>query len=491
MKKKLLALSLILLMPNVAGAAVYYHDPTCENNGNGLSYVCAASPGSAGAYNATAGVTYSEANWYLFKAAETFTAAYVDISTGGDSISNRLVLGSYTGAGVVTTSKAILDGLGNSQDSVINSANKYHWTIQDLEIVYDDESTQANRIGIACPSSGGTVSTDYDNIIQRVYVHDILIDETASNFANGVRSVSNGGLQLIDVVIDNISTDDFYGGGDNLQIIRPNFSGSGQGSLVTGDEIQLTTGTGWLVQGGTLTHPQHDEKQAFNAASTAGAGIIEGVTLNCYEGVSSVGNCFYNQSPGTVARRLKIRGSGTVGPVFFSASSTGSEFYSNYVVATQAADRGSYVFANDIDQHNNTFVYAGTGDSTGYGIHEPVSITGGVQTNNIISGFATGVRSTNSTDSYNVIHGATTDCANSDGTSRDCGTGLITTDPLLDSAGRPRLKSLYDAGTAHDNIYCGSGEPIGAYELCRGVSMPPPLWFLGTPDSYALGGGRL
>jgi len=67
----------------------------------------------------------------------------------------------------------------------------------------------------------------------------------------------------------------------------------------------------------------------------------------------------------------------------------------------------------------------------------------------------------------------------------------ITTDPLLDSAGRPRLKSLYDAGTAHDNVYCGPGEPIGAYELCKGVSMPPPLWFLGTPDSYSLGGGRL
>jgi len=68
----------------------------------------------------------------------------------------------------------------------------------------------------------------------------------------------------------------------------------------------------------------------------------------------------------------------------------------------------------------------------------------------------------------------------------------LSTDPLLDSAGRPRLKSLYDAGTAHDNnIYCGSGEPIGAYELCKGVSMPPPLWFLGTPDSYSLGGGRV
>ena len=63
--------------------------------------------------------------------------------------------------------------------------------------------------------------------------------------------------------------------------------------------------------------------------------------------------------------------------------------------------------------------------------------------------------------------------------------------PLLDSVGRPRLKSIFDAGAAHDNIYCGSGEPIGAYDLCKGVSMPPPLWFLGTPDSYELGGGIL
>ena len=67
----------------------------------------------------------------------------------------------------------------------------------------------------------------------------------------------------------------------------------------------------------------------------------------------------------------------------------------------------------------------------------------------------------------------------------------LTVDPQLDSAGRPRLKSLYDAGTAHDNIYCGSGEPIGAFELCKGVSMPSPLWFLGTPDSITLGGGKV
>ena len=80
---------------------------------------------------------------------------------------------------------------------------------------------------------------------------------------------------------------------------------------------------------------------------------------------------------------------------------------------------------------------------------------------------------------------------NSADSSGDAISGNIATDPLLDSAGRPRLKSLYDAGTAHDNIYCGSGEPIGAYELCKGMTMPPPLWFLGTPDSYSLGGGRL
>ena len=67
----------------------------------------------------------------------------------------------------------------------------------------------------------------------------------------------------------------------------------------------------------------------------------------------------------------------------------------------------------------------------------------------------------------------------------------LTDNPLLDAQGRPRLKSLFDAGTTHDNVYCGPGEPIGAYELCKGVSMPPPLWFLGTPDSYSLGGGRV
>ena len=65
----------------------------------------------------------------------------------------------------------------------------------------------------------------------------------------------------------------------------------------------------------------------------------------------------------------------------------------------------------------------------------------------------------------------------------------ITTDPLLDSKGRPRLKSLYDAGYAVDTTYCGDANPIGAYELCKGASMPPPLWFLSTPDSYSLGGG--
>jgi len=486
------SLSLFLALPSVAGAGVYYTDPDCVNHGNGLSFACAESPGAAGAFNTSAGVTYSGANWYLFRSGKTVSAAYVNISTGGNSTTDRMVIGSYSAGGSVSTSKAVLDGFGNSQDRVINSTNKYYWTIQDLEITYDDSATQANRIGIACPSSGGTVSTDYDNIIQRVYVRDILIDESASNFANGIRAVSNGGLQIVDVTIDNISSDDFYGGGDNLQIIRPNFSGSGQGSLVTGDEIQLTSGTGWLVQGGTITHPQHDEKQAFNAASTAGAGVIEDVTLNCYEGVSSVGNCFYAQAPGTVARRLKIRGSGAIGPVFFSASSSGSEFYNNYVVATQAADRGSYVFVNDVNQYNNTFVYAGSGASTGYGIHEPVSITGGVQTNNIISGFATGIRSTNSTDNYNAIYGATTDCADSDGTERACGASTLTTNPLLDSQGRPTPKSpAIDAGYLVDTTYCGRGNEIGAWELCPGDRKGPLSVLRRAPDKYSLGGGKV
>jgi len=487
MKKKLFILALFLCLPSVGWAAVYYHDPDCAENGNGLSFACAETPGGAGAFNTTSGVTYSGANWYLFKAGSTMSAAYVDISAGGTSASDRLTIGSYTTGGVITTSKAVLDGFGNGQTRVINSTNKYYWTIQDLEIVYDDELTQDNRIGIACPSSGGTVSTDYDNIIQRVYVHDILIDESAGNYANGIRSVSNGGLQIIDTAIDNISSDDFYGGGDNLQIIRPNFSGSGQGSLVTGDEIQLTTGTGWLVQGGTLTHPQHDEKNTFNAASTAGAGVIEDVTLNCYEGEALAAYCCYIQAPGTVARRLKIKGSGIVGPVFFSASSTGGEFYDNYVIATQAADRGAYVFANDVSMLNNTFVYNGSGASTGYGIHEPVTITGGIQTNNIISGFSTGIRSTNSTDSYNDIHGVTSDCTNSDGTARDCGTGTITSDPLLDSQGHPALNSpVINAGADVGLPFWGTAPEIGAFEVggypvkVNNLPYLMPIWRMGV-----------
>ena len=87
-------------------------------------------------------------------------------------------------------------------------------------------------------------------------------------------------------------------------------------------------------------------------------------------------------------------------------------------------------------------------------------------------------------ESYNLVYNAPANDIALDATD-------ITTDPQLDSTGRPRLKSIFDAGTAHDNVYCGPGEPIGAYELCKGVSMPPPLWFLGTPDSYSLGGGRL
>jgi len=98
-------------------------------------------------------------------------------------------------------------------------------------------------------------------------------------------------------------------------------------------------------------------------------------------------------------------------------------------------------------------------------------------------GFKT-VNNSIATESYNLVYNAPANDIALDATD-------ITTDPQLDSAGRPRLKSLYDAGAAHDNIYCGSAEPIGAYELCKGVSMPPPLWFLGTPDSYSLGGGRV
>jgi len=102
-----------------------------------------------------------------------------------------------------------------------------------------------------------------------------------------------------------------------------------------------------------------------------------------------------------------------------------------------------------------------------------------------ISGYAGLTAMTNTYNSLTYGNG-------SGSTNNVTNTGLITTaNPLLDAQGRPRLKSLYDAGTTQDNIYCGSGEPIGAYELCKGVSMPSPLWFLGMPDSYSLGGGKL
>ena len=449
-----------MLMARVCFAATYYIDPDCANNGDGTAYGCASSPGGAGAYNSWAGVVVSGANSYLQKAGTTATNAYINVSSGGVDSGHRLVIGSYDGlTGATTTQKAKLDGYGNGYDRVINCSLKHHVTIQDLEITFNDSVTQANRIGIAIPSSGGSSATDYDNIIQRVRVHDVLNDESAGHFTNGIRAISNGGLKILDSVIENIGTDCIYCGGDNMEIKRNVVSNAGQGVLITGDEIQLVSGRGWEIADNVFTHFR-DEKQAVMIGVAAGSGTVSGNCISCYEGDPAFARCVDVSVPGVVVENNRIRGSGAGGTVFFTDEAAGCKLKGNTIVTTHPSNTAVYNNAGGIIVTNNTMVFSGTGASIGSGIHETSNIFNGVSHDNIIANFAYGVRSTNNADGYNdIFNSGIYSCANSDATQRNCGAGTITDNPLFVSTTDYHLSQNSPArGAASD------GGDMGAYE---------------------------
>ena len=457
--KKILFL-LFTLIPLACFGATYYIDPGCANNGDGTACGCASSPGGAGAYNTWAGVTLSGANSYLQKAGTTATNAYINISSGGIDAGHRLIIGSYDGlTGNTTTQKATLNGYGNGYDRVINCNLKYHVAIQDMEIVLDDSYTQANRIGIAIPSSGGSSATDYDNIIQRVWVHDILNDESAGDFANGIRAINNGGLKILDCVIDNIGTDCIYAGGDNMEIKGNVVFNAGQGALITGDEIQLMSGRGWEIGNNVFRHSR-DEKQAIMISVMAGSGTIRDNTVSCYEGGPAFARCVDIAVPAVVVENNRIEGSGIGGTVFLTDEAGGCKLSGNTIVTPHPVNSAVYNNAGGISVTRNTILYSGTETCSGSGIHETSNIFNGESYDNIIANFAYGIRSKNNDHGYNdIFNSGIYPCANSDGTQRSCGTGTITDNPLFVSTTDFHLQENSPARNA-----ASDGGDMGAYE---------------------------
>lgn len=490
MKKKLSILLAMLLWPSVGcGAAVYYNDPSCAENGNGTSFMCAESAGAAGAYNTWAGVTFSGANYYLQKAGETESAAYINIAAGGTDASNHLVIGSYTTGGALTTAKAYLDGAGNGQDRVINCPLKYHVTIQDLDITYDRDGEDVYAYGIAIPSSGGDTATDYDNIIQRVKIHDIKNgDQDVNKVASGIVATYNGGLHLIDVEIDTVDTDCVQGGGNNLEISGGTYQYSGGGTAASGDELQVVGDDMW-IHGVVTRHLQQDEKQ--NVLFRGDRIIVEDSFFYGYINGDTSASLFrpvYLEGDDITFRRNYVEGTG-VSSILYAPLVTGFNAHHNTLMVYGTATGGVSLGGNDSSLYNNTIIYKGTAANTVHGVKQLDAVTGGIATNNIFFGFATGVLSTHMADSYNDIYGATKECADSFGTERACGTGTITVDPVFDSQGRPTAKTPLTIKRGGLEIDGYASYYIGAYPYYEGTITPwnIALSIMGGPGR--IGGG--
>lgn len=440
MKKLIILIALIALLAAhaVCGAATYYIDPDCANNGNGTAYTpCAASPGSAGPYNTTA-ISLAAGNTYAIKAGSIVTVQK-DIGTSGTAEGHMVFRAYDPNTGVFTTNKATVDSEG-VRSRAFSVIGRQYIDFMDLII------TGGAGSGILHENSSDIT---YTRVVftDNYYGLNIAAGTGASNNVT-ITDCTFSSNTMMGLLFNPLSTS------SNLLVDRcTSYSNSGDG-------ITVRTGTNNIIQN-SLCYDNGED--GFDYGGLTGSIIFRrNISHN-------------NASAGFSA---KANAAGTIGYYY------GNVAYNNHEGVEVGNVTGTYGYNNTVfDNH--------------YGIHIDESSSSHTWINNIFDNNgedvpATGLQvswlkpgSTLVSD-YNSItpHSLGRTIYDKTETSFDTlaqwqsennqDANSITTDPLIDSQGRPKANSpVIEAGTwINGGLYSGNAFAIGAYDRTPSVLFP-------------------
>lgn len=466
---RMLALILLLSLPQVAQAATTYIDPTCTHNGDGTTTECAASADAAGAMNVWPTVT-GAGNSFLQKAG---TTSLLQVSVNSGSAGNPVIMGAYgTGA------KPIIRSEENVTVGTIKiNTDAHDITIDGLEVhgplnVTAGVQSNAirNNVGV------GLEATVVNITIQNCDIKHVFDYGGSSAEDDGI-DLRGQGLIVQDSTFDDIANDAVWLASKdtaNDMIIRRNTCSRVSQGGTNGDCYQVSgTSTGALIELNDCDHSDVDSKQCIVANNdttirynTNLGPIVSTVHIGIY---CDVGPC---RIYGNTVRYGKVgianygtTGGYTVGNLVLSPATYGIE--------VNAAS--SPVVNNTIDRVAEDTV-GGNGFAA---IRLTSSATNATAWNNIVSDSYEGIRLTSAsghTESNNLFHGTitrpvynTTTAGTLTPTSPVTASSQLTTDYKLKGAstGKRAGRSSPYCIDLRGRV-CQSPPDIGAYQSSSG-----------------------
>ena len=444
--------------------ATFYIDPSAAVNGAGTF----ASP-----FNTWASVTWAAGNVYLQKAGTTQAGYRIQVTAGGTSAANRVIVGSYDPVtGLRTTGgkqRAILNGAGTAQTIRVNQGVNWVW-IDNFEVCGTDgvggSSARAIYIG-----NGPTLPSN-DIEVSNCYVHDVNGDAFADNVdSNGIQAFGDR-VVIRNCVVERIPADGIWLQGSDYKIIdnvirTVSMKGIQGDCIQTNGDASLRNDRGYIARN-YLDHSNKNSKQVIisGGVNYSSGTIIERnyCILAPYDGVIGT-SCIFVEASGSIVRRNYCQG-GYFG-IYSSTSGTGVTAHSNVCVSNQ---RGVATDTSGIKILSNTIIGAAL-----QGVEAGSDVTAVVR-NNLLMNCATGVRMHGSaSEDYNAFFGNGTNRALAGGTA-NWGTHDVFTDPLLGAYYRPTAASpLIGAGAPLDvfpmldaaGVQFNRVPTIGAFEYVR------------------------
>jgi len=435
-------------------------NPTASSNGVGST---------VDPKNTWDGMTWTPGNTYLQVAGTTWlgtdATSAINVTTGGTA-ADRITLGSCdpnTFAQITDGSRrAVIDANGVARG--INFGNLIAYaTVESLEI------TNAALRGILKGTSANSASANGYVYVRNCYVHDIG-DGANESYAINMYGVGNEvtGNLILDCGRVGIfcTANDLLIDGNTVDRI---------GLEQLGDCIQLTGSANPIIVNNRLTKTNVEKAICIVGAGCSG-GRFQGNM--CYGPTWQSGGSFPLKGLNTEAAGMAVVNNvfdcGAEYVVFVNA--VGVRVMGNLILSrASAAVAGVALVGSDSLAVNNTIIGIGRG-ARGVSVASD-AYTGVSLYNNIITGFARGLRTgSGTTENYNCLYDNTDASVDLADAAKSLGAQSITSDPLLDASYRPREGSpligaaTYIAGARHMNGKRMSviNPTIGAYGCEQG-----------------------